>query len=690
MDCQQIQDILVELAYDELAEPSRQIVIDHLGQCPTCQAEFARLTKARAALKAWRADEPAKVKAGAAIAAAGAAPAARPPRNKILTWLVPAMAAAAAIVAAVFVVRHTDVNLVQPAYGQDQVKIERVGVAVTIMTEPPEWAQMGGWPQEKQQSEDVSISDNNEALYAGQQPGDYQVRPLAWPGMALVRDQRLIVNLRKGATEVKFTDVPAGIMPDTVRMQSVDDPKGLTILEQNYQYDLANAWAILHKYIDKSVTVQFKDGTSAAGKLLSYDANSLVIMPDAPDKADLHYVPPGPRSITRKELVDIAFEKLPDGLLTRPTLLWKLDNQAQPRQQLEVAYLTTGLKWRADYVLKLRPAGAAAPATAGMLPQTTETRKHGTLAEEARKHGTLPGSLPGTLPADAWKQSAIADMIDSADIVGYATVSNNSGVSYKDAQLKLMAGDLHLILPHVEKYAYLKTNWYAKQEQDKPAGFTEKSFFEYHLYTLGRPIDLADREVKQLELVTGSGMKLRRSYVYNFDDNQTAARVVSEMMNSKANGLGVPLPKGVIRMYAPDPDGIDTYVAQTQIDHTPTDEMVRLPWGYAFDIACGMKQTDRTFSRDSRLSKYQYSIRNHKDQDINVTVIARVPETTRRVECPQRWHVREVGTIEIYVPVKANSETKFDLSIEYGTTSGGGLKSPDYNTTDNQPKIERN
>lgn len=675
MDCHEIQELLVELAYDELEGPQRQAVLDHLGQCAECSREFRRLTHARSALQAWRANEPPMIKAAGALPAAGADQSIRRQRRTVLSWLVPAVAAAAVIVIAVFVVRHVpEVQILPPVYGQEPVKIERVNVAVTIMSQPPEWARLFG--EADFQTPNVSepnVSARQEFLpqsddYGGQQQELAPYRqPTAWPGMALIRDQRMIVNMKKGANAVQFTDVPQGILPDSVRLRSMDAPKGLTIVEQNYQYDLASAWAILKKYVDKDLTVQFKDGSSTTGKLLSYDNAQLVIQPVVSMDHELR-PPEGPRNVARQEIRAIAFEKLPDGLLTRPTLLWQLDNQAQPQQQLEVAYLTTGLKWRADYVLKLRPAGAVTRPESDMLPQEATTRKHGT------QEATQPGKA-----VPRWKESPIPNVIDSAEIVGYATVANNSGVGYKNAQLKLMAGDLHLIMPERPRDEY----YYEKRTDDKAqkpgAGFAEKSFFEYHLYTLGRLTDLADREVKQLELVTGDGLKLTRNYVYDPNVNPTAVRVVSEIENSKANGLGVPLPKGVIRLYAPDPDGVDTYVAQTQIDHTPVDEILRLPWGFAFDVVCHMSQTDRLINGDSRENKFNYQIRNHKDHDINVTVVASVPITSRRVECKLPWHVREVGTIEIYVPVKANSETNFDLSVEYGITSGGGLVSP-YDT----------
>ncbi|KKK60577.1 hypothetical protein LCGC14_3022970, partial [marine sediment metagenome] len=359
-----------------------------------------------------------------------------------------------------------------------------------------------------------------------------------WQGLSLVRDQRLVRNLKRGATQVRFTDVPTGILPDTVRLRSLDDADSLTILEQNYQYDLASAQTVLKRYMDRPITVDFKKGGRVSGTLLSFDSASIVIQPAGQ----------GPRTLTQRQVKCVILPKLPKGLLTRPTLVWELANRAGHRQQFEVAYMTTGLKWRADYVLKLHPARQAPQPKAGEMPQ----------------------------------------VFDSADLVGYATVTNNSGISYRDAQLKLMAGDVNLIRPEeLESWNYgFQASSAIRGGGARVPQFKEKSFFEYHLYTLGRPTTLGNAETKQIELVSGAGLKLRRAYLYDRTSNATAVRVASEFKNSKANGLGKPLPKGIIRLYAPDPTGLPTYVSQTSIDHTPKNEKIRLLWGHAFDIAC--------------------------------------------------------------------------------------------------------
>ncbi len=640
MNCDRTQELLVDLVYGELAGPDRQAVEQHLSACASCRREFEQLKTARLILAQHRAGESSL---GPVIPTAG----------RVATWprrlftIVTAAAAVLIVGAGLWLVLQAPTPQARAALGP--VEITRTGVSLTILSKPDNWPGQFRWSDDQQPSQvltQVRYSPAQSFQVGGQMdaqitvfanaPVQSLIRPYTWPGMALVRDQRLVRNLRKGVTDVRLTGVPSGILPDTVRLRGIDHPRGMSILEQNYQYDLASAGAVLKRYIDKPITVLFKDGNSASGKLLSFDGRTLVIQP--PGK--------GPRNVERAEVKAISFEKLPEGLLTRPTLLWKLENRAAARQKFEVAYLTYGVNWRADYVLKLHVA-------------------EGKVAREG----------PRELPV----------IFDTADIVGYATVMNHSGVTYEDAQLKLMAGDVNLIKPNWVRqrgWGWAQNDPLSVSNAAVPQ-FQEKSFFEYHLYTLGRPTTIRSNETKQIELLSGSGLKLKRGYVYDpLRGHKTAVRVVSELMNSKENNLGKPLPKGVVRLYAPDPEGVQTYVSQTTIDHTPKDEKIRLRWGFAFDIVGAFKQTHYRKSGNGRQVTWrQYQLRNHKDYDVKITIVAHVPKSTYKANCKiakkdYPWHVRQVGLVEIDVPVKSNESVTVTFRHSYNNLSGGGLTSP--------------
>ena len=638
MNCDQVRDRLIDLAYGELPADEAAAVEAHLRACGACSAEWRRLKLGRAAMARHLADEPAEPVAAPAPLADERARRRFPAWARFSPRWLAAAAGLAGVVAVLAIVLNLPKGLTPTALGGD-VEIKRLNVSLTILSRPADWAAPARY------------GVGNEWLLPGQaglsvmrQAATYQQLDAVnnrafdpwlggtpvWRGLALVRDQRVVRNLAKGVTEVAFTDVPADILPDTVRLRSLDDPDGLAILEQNYQFDLATAGAVLKRHIDRPATVVFKAGGQVEGTLLSFDAGR--------GPASLTLQPPGegPRTIQAEQIKSIRFVRLPEGLLTRPTLMWRLRNAAADRQQFEVAYMTAGLSWRADYVLKLRPAAEPPKADPAGNPRLTDT----------------------------------------ADIVGYATVTNQSGVTYEDATLKLLAGDVNLIRPPTP-------TWHGRYAPDvgaaKPgagAGFQEKAFFEYHLYTLGRPTTLRDRETKQIQLISGAGLRLRRGYVYDRNVHASAVRVVSEFKNSEANGLGKPLPKGVVRLYAPAPDGVATYVGKTEIDHTPVDEKLRLPWGYAFDIVCSARRTAYQANRPEFAETWRYDLRNHKAHDVTITVIVRVPRATYKFDCDRPWHIRQVGVIEIDVPVKAKAAEALTVSYRHNYVSSSELKSP--------------
>jgi hypothetical protein len=605
MNCDRANELLMDLVYGELEDQEARAVEQHAASCPKCAGELRELCLGRSLMAKYRGDEPAIVTATPGW----------PPRLRLRRFVASVTAAAAAILIGVAVwVFHETTTFVHGQEGPPV--ITQTGVSLTIISRPDNYRGAGRVERDR---------FRRGSSQGGLSPGDILMARGIWPGLALVRDQRLVRRLKKGVTEIRFTGVPSGILPDTIRLRGVDHPEGLAILEQNYQYDLASAAAVLKRYVDKAITIVPKDaGKPVTGVLMSFDGRMLVIqMADG-----------SVRNIERTHIRSIAFAKLPAGLLTRPTLLWGLENRAATKQKFEVAYLTHGLVWRADYVLKLKPA------------------------------------------AKIENANAKSGIVDTADLVGYATVTNNSGVTYENAQLKLMAGDVNLIQPERFHYRRNRPDEAQGQGEESHKGFKEKSFFEYHLYTLGRATTIADAETKQIELLSGSGIKLNRGYIYDPNANKTAARVVSEFKNSEENGLGKPLPKGAVRLYAPDGEGVDSYVARVDIDHTPVNEKVRLMWGHAFDIACSSKQTKFSRRGSDRHHTWAYQIRNHKEYDVSVTIIAHVPRSTYKADCNYPWHVRQVGMVEIDVPVKANTAATATFSYSYNNTSGGGLTSP--------------
>ncbi|RPI59757.1 MAG: DUF4139 domain-containing protein [Planctomycetaceae bacterium] len=442
-------------------------------------------------------------------------------------------------------------------------------------------------------------------------------------GYGVVREVRNL-DIKEG-TDTKFTDVAQQIDATTVHFKSITDPAA-KLLEQNYQYDLVSADKLLQKYIDKSIEVVCKD-KNYSGKLMSFDGNQIVLQEE---KGSLVMV-------QRADNVrDIRFSALPEGLLTQPTLLWKVASAKGGNQLCEVTYQTGGIGWHAEYVLVLK------------------------------------------------------DNDTAADLSGWVSVQNNSGKTYKDAMLKFIAGDVRKIVEQQPRMAYAKSARGGGEAFDA-APMEEKAFFEYHMYSLPRPSTVADNEIKQLEMFTPvSGLKVQKLYMYeplkgmrwyggqNLErtygiTSDKKVQVFIEFKNSKENNpnLGIPLPAGKVRCYKQDPDDkAMEFVGEEKIDHTPKDEKISLQIGNAFDVVGERRQTDFQLQtgRKWMSETFEIKIRNHKAEDITVRI--KEPLTRWSQSKITETNVKEFKMLDAFtaawdVPVKADGETVLTYTVEY-------------------------
>ncbi len=437
---------------------------------------------------------------------------------------------------------------------------------------------------------DASRDDTAITIYSSAQPGAippelYRPVPggglpngMAVPGYAMVRHDRPI-RLEAGRSTLRFTDVAGLIDPTTVTFSSLTDP-ATRVLEQNFQFDLVSSDKLLQKFIDRPVTVERTVGnqaSNASGTLLS-SADGLVLRGSD-------------GSITAlREYSAVKFPELPGGLITKPTLEWLLSAPRGGEQKTRVTYQTGGITWWADYNLVFNP---GKDANSGLL-----------------------------------------------DLSAWVSIINQSGVGYPDAKLKLIAGDVHrapaapVALPRAMAMA-------AKTMEADDAGFAQKAFFEFHLYTLGRRATLPNNSTKQIELFDqAKQVPAKKVLVYyglagNYGwDTPMMERdlglpmnrkvdVYLEFRNDKAVGLGVPLPAGRIRVSQLDnADGSVEFIGEDRIDHTPKDENVRVKLGSAFDVVGERRQVD--FAVDTRArwmeEEVEVKLRNHKDQPVDVIV----------------------------------------------------------------------
>jgi len=423
----------------------------------------------------------------------------------------------------------------------------------------------------------------------------------------LVRETRS-VRLPRGPVALDFEGVASTIQPETVTIRSLAGTGTLRVLEQNYRYDLLSPQKLLEKYVGRRVTVyRWND---VAGREEAHDAEVLSTHGGTVlrigDEITFGY--PG----------RIGFPEIPDNLIARPSLVWLLESNAE-RQEIEVSYLAGKLRWQADYVLVLS-------------------------ADDTR-----------------------------GDLTGWVTLHNRSGASYEDAKLKLVAGDVQRLAPQAMPAEHRMR---ALGMAEDGAQFREESFFEYHLYALERPATLLDQEQKQVTLLQAPAVGLEKRFVLRGEprwfraalggarESRRKVSVLLEIDNREAHGLGVPLPKGVVRVYKEDGAGGRQFVGEDRIDHTPRDERIRVRLGEAFDVVADRRQMEwREQGRCGSESRFEIELRNHKDTDVEVEVLEPAMgewEVLRSSHEPVR---KDAHHFAFTAPVPARGETLVTYTV---------------------------
>jgi hypothetical protein len=438
-------------------------------------------------------------------------------------------------------------------------------------------------------------------------------------GTALVRDRRQF-TLTEGLNEIAFSDVAASIDPTSVLFRSITNPKGTSVLEQNYEYDLVGTQALLEKYLDQDIRVVTKDGKEYRGRLLSGRGD--IILQDAAG---------GVIVVKIENVQDFSFPELPEGLRTRPTLVWRLQADQTGSQDVEVTYLTGGMSWQADYVLLL-----------------STDEKH-------------------------------------IDLDGWITLSNGSGATFRDAHLKLVAGDLN----RIQEAGYAADKIALEQAAAPTAAPVEqREFFEYHLYDVPRPVTVRDNETKQIEFVSAGDVAAAKFFVYDgaqcysnpwycgfygypqIDPSYGIASnpKVMVMVEFDTEDVDADLPKGRVRVYQQDIDEAALLIGENTIDHTPKGEQVRLYVGDAFDIVGERIQTDFRTPNDHTLEEtFKITLRNHKDEAVEVRVVENLFRWSewRILEANDDYTKVDSSTIEFRANVAADGEKTITYTVRY-------------------------
>jgi hypothetical protein len=441
----------------------------------------------------------------------------------------------------------------------------------------------------------------------------------------LVRDVRNM-HLHEGVNHVRFEDVAAQIDPTSVNFQSLTAPNGVVVREQNYQYDLLDQNTILSKSVGKEL--KFKHYLPGGG---TAELNGILLNPP---QSTVYNENSGPQThyqglvlktadgIILNPQGQIQLAELPPGLVPRPSLLWKLETTKPGDHKTEIAYQTSGINWKCDYV-------------------------------------------------------AVVNKDDNeADLTSWVTIDNKSGGTFKNAALKLLAGDVHKFQPQAVRGPMLMKSAFAEAASAAPQ-FQEQAFAEYHLYSLQGKTDIRDNETKQMSLFNAADIPVKKLFIFEpnsgyfypsrggVQSREQKVQVKFEFSNSEKNHLGMPMPKGKVRVYKKDQDGALQFIGEDEIDHTPRDEKVRLFIGDAFDLVGERKQTN--FNRVSdRVSRYSYeiSLRNHKDSDVTIVAVEHSYGDWTILNSSTDYAKKDSHTFEFPVKVPSKGEVKITYEIE--------------------------
>lgn len=426
--------------------------------------------------------------------------------------------------------------------------------------------------------------------------------------LALVRDRRR-VDLPQGESRLALRDVSAQIQPETALLQSVGAPQRLTLLEQNFDYDLLSPQKLLQKYVGRDVDVIRYDPRT--GERHAERARVLAVN----DGVVLRYADRIETSVNGQ----LSFPSLPPDLRDRPTLVSDVENSGAGPQQIELTYLSGGLSWKADYTALLAPGD------------------------------------------------------DKLDLHGLITLQNQSGTTFRNADVQLVAGDVNTVQDRLRAIGAVAMSRAAPAPTPR-----EEALFEYHLYTLPRKTTVADNQTKQVELLNAAGVAVTKTlelrgqpYYYRQQSPDLGTRLkigTFITFHNQGGDLGIPLPAGIIRVYKRDTSGTSQFIGSDQIDHTPKGESVRLHLGDSFDVTANKKQTDfHVVDAVTFESAYQIVLRNAKKSAQTVLVVEPIPAdwTVIQTSAPYTKTSSSTASWSLTVPPEGSTTLTYRVRVVY-------------------------
>jgi len=461
---------------------------------------------------------------------------------------------------------------------------------------------------------------------------------------AVVR-QEIPLDLRSGVNQFTENEITMHVEPDSVILRDPSGKHTVQVLEQNYRNDPISEPALLSLYEGQTIDFQ-SNGQIIKGKVIrsGYVPHNYFAM----NRYGQSYYQEQIASASTQPVIEVdgqlqfslpgmpVFPRLTDDSILKPRLEWLISTDKPGKFPAEFSYVTGGMSWQADYNI---------------------------LAPEK-------GNI--------------------VDIVGWVTIDNQTGRTFDNARIKLMAGDINKIQPAVGGTLMMYKAVATAANLAPPV--SEKAFDEYHLYTLERSTTLRDRETKQVEFIHATGVASEQLYVYdgaqidynryngwNWEnirndhsygtDSNPKIWVMREFVNSEANHLGMPLPKGRVRFYRRNDDGEVEFTGENMIDHTPKDERVRIYTGNAFDMVGERRRTNYVVDtpRNSATETFEIKLRNHKKEPVQVRVVEHLyrGQNWEIVAKSDEYQKKDSQTIEFPVTVMPDAEKILTYTAHY-------------------------
>jgi hypothetical protein len=454
---------------------------------------------------------------------------------------------------------------------------------------------------------------------------------------AVVR-QDLPLDLKSGENQVNVNEITMHLEPDSVVLRDPSGKHSLQVLEQNYRADPVSQISLLALYEGRTIDFEQPDHSLIKGKVI----RSGYVRPD-------YFNPNNYGAGAEEPIIEVGgqlrfglpgtpiFPDLTAETILKPRLEWLIATDKPGRFPAEFSYVTGGMSWQADYNIVAPEKG------------------------------------------------------DVVDVVGWVTIDNRTGKVFENARIKLMAGDVNKIQNPMEARKAMRAMAMDAAAPMAPA-VTEKAFDEYHLYTLQRATTLRDRETKQVEFIHASAVASKQLYVYDgakIDFNRYSGWnwenirndhsygtesnpkiwVMREFVNSQANHMGMPLPKGRVRFYRRNDDGQMEFTGENMIDHTPKDETVRIYTGNSFDLSGERRRTNYTVDnkQNAGTETFEIRVRNHKKEPVEVRVVEHLyrGKNWSVAANSDKYVKKDSQTIEFPVTVQPDGEKVITYTARY-------------------------